>query len=298
MTRVRTDIHRPSAPEFDPQAYELYGVFDFHPEEGNGAERIFVVNQLLKQGYRFGSGGMGSCGHCGAHIRYGALMAHEASHEMIYVGETCLDNRFGGTKADFDALRKAAAVRAEQARKMGRFDRDCAEHPWLAYASYVRDWGDYRRHGSKAIDIVEDLVDKARRHGLSEAQHGLGDKALGWIAESEERAVARDAAKAAQVAAGVAVPTGRVAIEGTVTTVRWQDSQYGGSLKIRVLADEGWAVWGTAPSALSTMFHNVEKGDRVAFTATVEASNDDPTFGFYKRPTKARLIEPVLEVTA
>jgi hypothetical protein len=67
------------------------------------------------------------------------------------------------------------------------------------------------------------------------------------------------AAIAEHEAAKRAVPTGRIVIEG-----------------------EGWKVWGTEPRALYA-----EKGDRVRLTATVEASADDPAFGFYSRPTKA-----------
>jgi hypothetical protein len=54
---------------------------------------------------------------------------------------------------------------------------------------------------------------------------------------------------------------------------------------MRVVSDAGWAVWGTIPSAIS----QVEIGDRVSLVATVEASADDKTFGFYKRPAKAAI---------
>jgi hypothetical protein len=47
----------------------------------------------------------------------------------------------------------------------------------------------------------------------------------------------------------------------------------------------GWKVWGTVPTNLDGTLDSMA-GRAVSFTAAVEAS-DDPTFGFYKRPTKA-----------
>jgi hypothetical protein len=51
--------------------------------------------------------------------------------------------------------------------------------------------------------------------------------------------------------------------------------------------DRGFKVWGTVPSSLP----NTDRGDKVTFTASVERSNNDETFGFFKRPSKATLIE-------
>jgi len=45
--------------------------------------------------------------------------------------------------------------------------------------------------------------------------------------------------------------------------------------------DRGFKVWGTSQA---------DKGDRVTFMARVEVSQDDPKFGFYKRPTKVQIL--------
>jgi hypothetical protein len=89
------------------------------------------------------------------------------------------------------------------------------------------------------------------------------------------------AAIAEHEAAKRAVPTGRIVIEGVVVARKLQESNYGTTYKL-LIEGEGWKVWGTEPRALYA-----EKGDRVRLTATVEASADDPAFGFYSRPTKA-----------
>ena len=82
----------------------------------------------------------------------------------------------------------------------------------------------------------------------------------------------------AAAATAASVPTGNVEIEGTIKTVKFVEAY--GSYKIRVVSDAGWAVWGTLPKAI----RRAEVGDRVRFTATVEPSKDDATFGFFKRP--------------
>lgn len=83
------------------------------------------------------------------------------------------------------------------------------------------------------------------------------------------------------------VVEGRIVVTGRVLTVKWQDSDYGygGSYKMLVLDDRGFKVWGTVPSSL-----DVEPGNRVRFTGTVETSARDETFGFFKRPTKAETL--------
>src|SRR5882762_7338570 len=96
MTRTRTDIHRPSAPEFDPAGYVLLDVYDLHPEDGDQPELAKAVDYHLNLGaswaqpYRDAA----RCGHCGANLRYVALMYHGATDTMMFVGSTCLTERF------------------------------------------------------------------------------------------------------------------------------------------------------------------------------------------------------------
>jgi hypothetical protein len=84
------------------------------------------------------------------------------------------------------------------------------------------------------------------------------------------------------------VPTGLVEIEGTVAAVKVQESRYGATRKLLIEGD-GWKVWGTRPSSLDDV--DGLRGRRIALTATVSASGDDPTFGFYSRPRNARVID-------
>ena len=53
----------------------------------------------------------------------------------------------------------------------------------------------------------------------------------------------------------------------------------------------GWG-WDHVDEALGLdeSYKRFMRGKVVQFTATVQASNDDPHFGFYKRPSKASLL--------
>lgn len=54
--------------------------------------------------------------------------------------------------------------------------------------------------------------------------------------------------------------------------------------KFKVETEEGWSLWGTVPSAWRE--HGNIKGARVSFACRPKASDDDPAFGFFQRPTK------------
>jgi hypothetical protein len=96
----------------------------------------------------------------------------------------------------------------------------------------------------------------------------------------------RKAEQAAIHAAAEPCPAGRVEISGIVLTTKWQESAYGSTLKMLVQDDRGFKVWGSVPSNLYDV-----KGRSVSFSATIQPSEDDDKFGFFKRPTKAKFNE-------
>lgn len=130
------------------------------------------------------------------------------------------------------------------------------------------------------------------------------------VAERE----ARNAREAARKAAAQPVPTGKTTITGTV--VSWKEATNSFSyyaetiLKVVVEDQRGFRVFGTCPKALADAAFDAFYADRdrsldgpdvwknealkgamVTFTATVEQSKDDPAFGFFKRATKASLLD-------
>ena len=128
------------------------------------------------------------------------------------------------------------------------------------------------------------------------------DKRLGLVVSvlaSYRRSIAEEQVKAERPS--VPAPVGRVDVEGVVVSVKWQENDFGGSLKMLVEAEPGYRVWGTVPKDLTMIpvvkdngrweeWREVNVGDRVAFTATLTPSENDPAFAFAKRPSKARLV--------
>lgn len=279
---ARTDVHAPSSVDFDPELYVCYGVQDNqHLTVGNRE----VLNNLLERGYKRGSSS-GQCGHCGAYIRYAALMVREDVREFIYVGQTCLDNRFELTQQDFQRLRKEAKLNAERASAKESRDKLLAEYPALARLDEFTN--DYGWNDGKVYDaFIGDVAARFAKTGkLSEKQIEAVLKAIVRYDERQQRAAEREAQKQILIAQGIRVPSGKVAIVGTVVSQKWQESDYGSTLKMVVRSDEGWAVWVTVPDAI----FGVEDGERVSFSATVTPSDSDALFGFAKRPTKAKIL--------
>jgi hypothetical protein len=105
------------------------------------------------------------------------------------------------------------------------------------------------------------------------------------IEQSEAERAARNKAHEE----GEDAPEGRVEITGTVLSFKWQSSDYGDVLKMLVQDDRGFRVWGSVPKSLD----DAERESRISFTATLAQSDKDSKFGFFKRPTKAAVLEEV-----
>lgn len=111
-------------------------------------------------------------------------------------------------------------------------------------------------------------------------------------------AEARDAQRAKEREAEVRVPclTGRIVVSGTVVSTDTKENDYGVRHVMTVRDDRGFVVWGTEPSKVllpngqpSGVYLSV--GDRIEFTATVEQSDRDECFGFFSRPSKAKVLQ-------
>jgi len=119
-------------------------------------------------------------------------------------------------------------------------------------------------------DVVDYLIGDILRDNEAERQ-----------ALEDERA-ARDSAHEN----GQDAPTGRVVITGQCLHFKMQESMYGNVEKMLVQDDRGFRVWGTVPRSLD----DAERGSRVRFIAQITVSDDNPKFGFFKRPTKGEVL--------
>lgn len=155
-------------------------------------------------------------------------------------------------------------------------------------------WTDNRLKWSITLDLIAqmvandeatylpafalDIYRKARQYLLTDAQ---GQAMADAVTKAQQRIQDRKLQPDPEP-----VPTGdRIEIEGKIVSLKWYESDFGATQKMVVLGDGGWRVFVTVPSKLS-----VEVDDRVRFSAQVSASDNDPTFGFGKRPTKAEVL--------
>ena len=303
---ARSDIHRPSAPEFDPEDYDFLTVTDLTPGDngfgdGGGRVRREIVNDMIAQGYRFSPQyNRGQCTHCGAWIRYEALMAHRPTRTMVSIGEQCLGNRFELSAEQFATHRRAAAAQAKATREANaRSETKAAVLAWLADAAHpLLVELSYRGNGGTADgnDFVWDIARKLFEYGeLTDRQTAAVIKAITrqieWAARDEERA-REDATRKASASPA---PLGRVEVSGTVERTWTKDTEWGMATKWRVVSPDGWVVIGTVPAALLRETDRTAlPGQSVSFVATLSLGRDDPdpTVAFANRSTKARLLSP------
>lgn len=238
----------------------------------------------------------GRCAHCGNWIRYHVVLRDRRDDALIAVGQDCADNRFGRSddewaeyKDRLDRMRaeaargeKRMAIREQFPEAADLLETCLEEREEEIENGHGRGLGWSQEFEDRWPDFVVDVATRSYRHGrLSEAQAEAvvdavpehRDRRARWREEAESRPP---------------VPEGRVDVEGEVLKVEMRENGYGGRVVMTVRSDDGWTVWGTAPKAFRW---DVEKGDRVRFRAEIEASDDDESFGFYSRPTKAELID-------
>lgn len=277
-TEARTDVHRPSALVTEDYEFAFCGMHHAPAVHTTGPANMETLNELLAEGYRFADvHGAEQCSHCGTRINYYAVLRHLPSKTLIHVGETCLDNRFELASEEFHELRLRAALDRAAQRVKGLRESFRRRHP---------DLYDFLEENAEGRDeFYGSLWRYLSRHGeLSPAQI----KALQASIERKAVREAERAEKAASEPAPAPVVEGRITVTGEVLSTKAQDSPYGPTLKMLVLEERGFKVWGTLPRALEADVPLV--GKRVVFTASVERSDDDECFGFFKRPAQARVV--------
>jgi hypothetical protein len=300
---TRSDLHSPK--HLITENYEYVFGLDTRPSEDSGwqdsppKEHEVGIDNLL-------SSWDGRCAHCGQrNVRWLAVLRH-TSGEYLGVGFTCLDNRFSRATADFQRLKRQGELdRQLQKVKKARLAW-VAKNPDLAF---LGDKEPALPEASKRNGFLLDLSRKLRQYGdLSEKQAEAARKSLARDVEwAAERAAKEAAKRAAADARGPAqpVPAGRQTVSGEVVGFKEVEdrfapySRWGGVptiLKMVVLDDRGFKVYGTVPNSLGSF----DKGARLSFDAQLEQSRDDQFFGFFKRPTKARLLDaqPAAEAPA
>jgi len=286
----RTDVHRPSA--INPEEY-TYVCVNYTPGAKDGAmfelqflkvQRTVLENHMERTGGTWsGHQHGGSCHVCGAHAMYTVTFYHKATNVYIKTGFDCAEKMEMGDASMFRVFRTLQG-QVKDAREFAKGKQKA--QAILSDAGLLAAWELWQAEYSEAFkyeeNTVRDIVGKLVKYG------SVSDKSLNYVrnllAKIEGRA-AIEAKRAEAKALAADVPTGRIQVEGTVVSIKVQDSPFGAVTKLLVQHATGWKVWGTKPGNLE-----IERGTVITFTATVTRSDDDPKFGFYSRPTGARVV--------
>jgi hypothetical protein len=94
--------------------------------------------------------------------------------------------------------------------------------------------------------------------------------------DEEARRLEREAYEKAEP---VPVTAERIQFTGVVLGVKKVETQWGDNTKCLFQDDRGFKIWGGFIG---------KRGDKLSFEARVQVSEDDPKFGFFKRPTKIK----------
>lgn len=268
---AREDVHRPSVlnpPDYRWVAYTDDGGQDRSPLLDGDAAAIEGPNVN-----RIHPGGCDCCGHRPLTHRY--FYRHIPTGDVIVLGWNCVE------KMGFESAEaRGAAERAKRAQAAANTEAKAAE--WLAAnPEAVEALALADEH-----HILADMAAKLRRYGsLSERQVEFAQT---LAAEVRERQAAPPEPEPVPIPAEVL--DGRATITGEIVAGKWRETEYGGAYKIVVRDDRGFKVWGTAAETLWED-NEIPNGIRVTFDARIRVADDDPAFGFFSRPTKARRIE-------
>jgi hypothetical protein len=321
METTRTDIHRPS--QIIPSDYNYIAICAMNIQGIGDCEFILRERETIRRHMDKTGGTYahvetsGSCQVCGnVQAIYLALFYHEASNSYLRVGFDCTQKlEMSGDFAAFNMFRKNVQnAREAQAGKRKAIailgDLGLAE----AWDIFTADWplhsddcaskshtpdcticdgsGQHERelctcdvdsrrklYNSFPESTIRDIVGKLVKYGsVSPKQTDFIGKLLKQIAD---RPIV-EAQRQAEADAAGPVPTGRVQMTGTVLSVKQVEGRAfsyhddGVRTKLLIKLENGSKVYGNR-------FANIDKGDNVTFTATVEASKTDAKFGFYKR---------------
>ncbi len=256
-----------------PQDYEVVAYLDnapFTPENGCAA---FMTPEMRKQwedemAYCLGADWRKvayHCKHCGnGCVRFIAACQHIPTGEVVVFGSSCVHRLGFKDEKQFQLARIKSRAETERVRLKAFVAREAllAANPELAAAV-----ADTAHHNN----FVQDVIRKLNTYG------DLSPRQIEAVIKSVTQT--REYASAPKPPPAPPAPIGRQTVKGQVVHTKEVEGAYGSSTKCLVVLTDGAKVWGTLPSGAG-------KGDEIEFSAEFEPKKDDPSFAFYKRPTK------------
>lgn len=282
---MRTDCHRPS--EINPNDYSFVA-FEYLPRTGDvlgdalflQGERMRIQAHMKNTGGRYSSHEHGgNCHICGSvNAIYTALFFHRKSNSYIRTGLDCAEKlECQGIEAFRRNVHNALEAQAGKCKAQAILNQAGLAKAWEVYLSKTDGWEE---------NTCRDIVGKLVQYGsLSDKQISFVRTLLGKI----ENRAAIQAQREVEKAAAKPLPKfeGRVTIRGKVLSLKEPDGFSAfPSWKMLVQHEDGWKLWGSIPSSL----RGVNKGQEVQFDAMITPSDRDDHFGFFNRPSKAKVI--------
>ncbi|UAJ16132.1 hypothetical protein SEA_TINYMINY_41 [Microbacterium phage TinyMiny] len=253
-------------------------------------------------------GGQGHYSHNGDHSR-----CYECDNTSAKLGDYISDNRADAEKwCHVRALAKANRERKANAKAQAARDaRDArvavlkatdADVVAMLQKIYDDENEAYQTGDYSKVSKSEFLRDMA-----SNLFNASGKDLSENMLVALRKVVAREAEKAVAQAALPALVEGRREIAGKVVSTKTVESDYGTGYKMLVELSDGTRIFGSIPN---NIWNEVEflgayrksawnetdgvmtklVGMELKFTATIEASKNDKSFGFFKRPAKAEIV--------
>lgn len=301
MSNQRKDIHRPSV--IAPADYEFIS-YIYTGSSINCMERVAEVNhnrEILKAHMNLTGGKYsqhehgGNCFICGAVSNILVIFYHKKTNTYIKSGHICAEKmEMCYDDVSFNLFKQAVRRELGMVKGLTGAERELTSRGLdAAFEMYDALRNDHQMRqrlfdeGNKEEQIIIDIVEKLVKFGsLTDKQYDYLGKLLYTISHRAEI----EAQRAAEREKIEDVPEGRLQIVGEILSVKVEEpdeAMYPG-IKMLVKSDAGgFKLWGTVPAAIVM----AERGMKVQFTATVMRSNKDSKFGFFKRPTKAQIIQ-------
>jgi hypothetical protein len=209
---------------------------------------------------------------------------------------------WGATATTYELESAVKALRARQEReekaRQARKDTKQARKERI-FTAWVEDGNqdvvDYLATVMDGGSFILDMVDRVRDlEPLSERQAEV-------VRDIAAREADHAARRAVYEASKTTAPLGKgLTVEGTVISVKPQDGYAYGTTDWKMTVEcAGYRVWGSVPRSLigniiTAGCYDRLKGQRVRFVAElVPSKGDDPSFVYFKRPTKAEKLDPV-----
>jgi hypothetical protein len=215
-------------------------------------------------------------------IGNGFFTLREHYHIKTQYGFKLKDEYVRNLSRDFEK----AKVKAKE--YVGEKDQLCFGKGWELNA-----WGDADRDYYVAPELTPEEIAKREAEAKAKAEKKA-------IADAEWAEIKRQEQEAYDKADPVPVTDDRIKFTGVIEKTYFKDNQWGGSTRMFFVDDRGFKLNGSVGKAFVEKYdfdedgyyrtRTLDEGTRVSFVAKVTPSDDDPKFGFFKRPNKVEVL--------